>query len=334
MKTTLVAYANSDDALLLWSVDALDENVEGFSIQRQLKRGNAAQQTTWIDNYAPPGVKAYQSGHSAPSDQRPFRAFSWTDHSVGPGDRVRYRAAPFFAGTTSPAVSSASKWSRWLTIGQSPTATYRAFFNRGFVISQFMSRYLDEHYPTLDRLAALKQFKLDITTQLDNRIRQFLSGEIRTALLSLLDDANTSGHHVFAALFELSDPELVTRLSTLGSRAHVVLANGSIRVKTDPHTHKAIETEAAAANATRTRTAQGDQRCRRRRPADEPLRRAQAARTQQVPRRRRQERHPSEGVDGEHELDDNRTLHPAQQRVADRRSRRRSRLPRAVARAA
>jgi phosphatidylserine/phosphatidylglycerophosphate/cardiolipin synthase-like enzyme len=245
MKTTLVAYANSDDALVLWSADALDDNLEGFSIQRQLKRVSAAQQTSWIDNYAPPGIKAYQNGQSVPSDQRPFRAFRWTDHSVRRGDKVRYRVVPFLAGTTAPSLGLASNWSRWLTLGPPANATYQAFFNRGFVISQFMSRYLDENYPTLDRLAALREFKTDITTQLENKIRQFLSGEIRTALLTLLDEANTNGHEIYAALFELSDPELVTHLSKLGKRAHVVLANGSIQVKTDPKTHKA-ETQAAA----------------------------------------------------------------------------------------
>ncbi len=245
MKTTLVAYANSDDALLLWSADTLDTNLEGFAIQRQLTRGGSTE-TTWIDNYAPPGPATYQNGQLAPSDQRPFRAFTWTDHSVSRGDRVRYRVVPFLAGTTAPSIALASAWSRWLSIDQSPTATYRAFFNRGFVISQFVSRYLDEHYPHLDRLAALTQFKTDITAQLENRIRQFLSGEVRTALLGVLDEANASGHEVYAALFELSDPELIAHLCTLGGQAHVVLANGSIKVKTDRRTGKATETEAQA----------------------------------------------------------------------------------------
>jgi hypothetical protein len=71
MKTTLAVYTNSDDALLLWSVDQLDEAVEGFSIQRKLRRGSAAEETTWIDNYAPPGPKAYQNATaSAPTSAR------------------------------------------------------------------------------------------------------------------------------------------------------------------------------------------------------------------------------------------------------------------------
>jgi phosphatidylserine/phosphatidylglycerophosphate/cardiolipin synthase-like enzyme len=246
MKTTLVVYGNSDDALLLWSADRLDDDVEGFSVQRKLQRGNAAEVTSWIDNYAPPGLKAYQDGRHAPSDQRPFRSFSWTDHSVETGDKVRYRVAPFLAGTTAPATQLASAWSKRVTLGPAASAKNRAFFNRGFVISQFISRYLDEHFPNVDRIAALRKFKEQISTKLDDRIRVFLSGEIRTALLELLDDVARGSEEIYAALFELGDDELLAHLRALRGRAHVVLANGSIEVKKDPKTKKALETSAQA----------------------------------------------------------------------------------------
>jgi hypothetical protein len=62
----------------------------------------------------------------------------------------------------------------------------------------------------------------------------FLSGDLRTRLLALLADAlATPGVHVYAALFELSDPELLAGLIGLGPRAHVVLANGSVKHKGD-----------------------------------------------------------------------------------------------------
>jgi hypothetical protein len=43
--------------------------------------------------------------------------------------------------------------------------------------------------------------------------------------------ARAQGGQVFAALFELSDPELLAGLVALGTRAHVVLSNGSIQAK-------------------------------------------------------------------------------------------------------
>src|SRR5262249_28454913 len=57
----------------------------------------------------------------------------------------------------------------------------------------------------------------------------FLSGGLRLALLDQLHKAKKEKTDVFAALFELSDDELVTALSALGKKAHVVLANGSIK---------------------------------------------------------------------------------------------------------
>jgi phosphatidylserine/phosphatidylglycerophosphate/cardiolipin synthase-like enzyme len=246
MKTTLVAYVNSDDALLLWTADELDDQLEGFSIQRKLKRGNAAEKTTWIDNYAPPGPRTYQNGDHYPSDQRPFRTFTWTDHSVRRGDKVRYRVVPFLAGTTEPSISLASAWTTRVTLGHAPNAKNQAFFNRGFVISQFISRYLDEHYPNMNRIAALKKFKAEVSTQLESAIRIFLSGDVRTALLDLLDGVAQGNGQIYAALFELGDDELLRHLLPLGNRAHIVLANGSVQVKKDPHTKKALETSAEA----------------------------------------------------------------------------------------
>jgi phosphatidylserine/phosphatidylglycerophosphate/cardiolipin synthase-like enzyme len=54
---------------------------------------------------------------------------------------------------------------------------------------------------------------------------------LRTRLLELLAEAQKSGQHIFGALYELDDDELVKALGALGPRAHIVLANGSIESK-------------------------------------------------------------------------------------------------------
>jgi phosphatidylserine/phosphatidylglycerophosphate/cardiolipin synthase-like enzyme len=245
MKTTLRVYTNSDDALLLWTADQLDDGLRGFAIQRKLKRGQAPLKTEWLDNFAQPGRGRHQLGVLQSSAQWPFRSFTWTDHSVGAGDTVRYRAVPVLEGASGPSVELASAWSDSKKIGVGARARYRAFFNRGFVISQFMSRYLDEHYPGLSRTQALREFKKD-SAEVDDRLRVFLSGDVRMTLLTLLDEVRRGDGHVYAALFELGDEELVRALEALGARAHLVLANGSIEVKTDKKTGKATETSAEA----------------------------------------------------------------------------------------
>jgi phosphatidylserine/phosphatidylglycerophosphate/cardiolipin synthase-like enzyme len=242
VRTTLVVYANGDDALLLWTADRVDSGCIGFAIERRLSRGGATK-TAWLDNYAPPPKTASGLGQHQSSVDWPFRRFTWTDHSVGAGDRVSFRVVPVFDEGPDPA--RGSSWSKTVRLGWPASAKYRAFFNRGFVISQFMSRYLDEHYPGLSRPQALKRFKAD-AAQAEDRLRVFLSGQLRTELLDVLETIRGDGDHVYAALFELGDPELVDALAALGPRAHVVLANGAIEVKKDPVTKKAIETSAEA----------------------------------------------------------------------------------------
>jgi phosphatidylserine/phosphatidylglycerophosphate/cardiolipin synthase-like enzyme len=250
MKTKLAAYANNDDTLLLWTVDDVDAGCLGFGLQRKLKRGNAAVDTSWLDNFARPGPAPHQLGLHRPSDRFPFRSFTWTDHSVVAGDKVRYRAVPVVGGSQGPEpdMRLASDWTKVLEIGGRANAKYQAFFNRGFVISQFMSRYLDQHYPGLTRIQALRQFKRDISTQVENTLRTFLSGELRRKLLDVLDAAADANEEIYAALFELGDGELLQRLTRFGERAHVVLANGSIekkKVETAAQARKRDENEDA-----------------------------------------------------------------------------------------
>jgi hypothetical protein len=232
MNAKLVVYTNSDDALLQWTVDALDDNTLGFAIERRLGgTGRARAVVEFLENYAPPGPESHQTARHQPSDQRPFRSFSWTDHGVEPGDSVSYRVIPVVAGAPQLREDMASGWTRSVAIGGRRESPFSPSFNRGFVISQFMSRYLDEHFPGVDRVEALKRFKASITANVEDRIRIFLSGQVREAMLKLLDDVRRGKGEVYAALFELGDEQLLAALEKLGARAHVVLANGSIEAK-------------------------------------------------------------------------------------------------------
>ncbi|MDP9257792.1 MAG: phospholipase D-like domain-containing protein [Actinomycetota bacterium] len=241
MKARLVVHANADDALLLWATDTLDDGVQGFAVQRKLEAAGGGTTTTWLDNFAPPGTKKFQSGQHQPSTDWPFRAFTWTDHTVTRGDAASYRVVPVLADPADPSkllppkLSTASKWSAKHAIGAAGKTSYEAYFNRGFVISQFISRYLADHFPSVPIKQALAKFKTQITDHDEDAIRAFLSGELRTVLLKLLADANARGDDVHAALYELSDHELITGLTAFGARAHVVLSNGSIKAKPGEH---------------------------------------------------------------------------------------------------
>ncbi len=234
MATKLKVYANEDDALLYWSVPAPIAGCRGFAIQRRITRKGATNQTTDFllnrtgfegENVtAPPNGKAPVK----PSTEWPFQRFNWTDHDANTGDTVSYRVVPMIQKPNSklePSESDASAWSNPRVLGGQAKGRFQPFFNRGFVMSQFMSRYLAENKLTL------AQFKSHIGDATEKTIRQFLSGDLRKALLSQLETAATEKTEIYAALFELSDAELIAGLVKLGKNAHVVLANGSITAK-------------------------------------------------------------------------------------------------------
>jgi phosphatidylserine/phosphatidylglycerophosphate/cardiolipin synthase-like enzyme len=236
MPTTLKVYVNEDDALLFWSVSEPIAGCRGFAIEREITRkGERAHTQDVLFNrtgFASENVRAHaregQAAVSKSSKEWPFQRFSWTDHSAHTGDVVSYRVLPIIrtaAGALDSVEDEASEWSPNRTLGVNDDGIYQPFFNRGFVMSQFMARYLAENKLTL------KQFKGRIGDATDRTIREFLSGDLRKALLALLRAADTGKTEIYAALFELSDAELIAALAKLGKRAHVVLANGSITAK-------------------------------------------------------------------------------------------------------
>ena len=229
MPIRLKVYVNEDDALLFWSIPKPIPECRGFAIQRHIKRkGKKKTEEDFLVNRTgfenddktngkPPGTK--------PSTEWPFQRFSWTDHDAQTGDIVSYRVIPMIRnanGDLEQQEAQASDWSTDRTLGITK-GQFKPFFNRGFVMSQFMSRFLKE------RKLTLPEFKKLIRDQDDRTIRHFLSGDLRLALLNELESAAKEHGQVFAALFELSDDELIEALGKLKGNANVVLANGSVQ---------------------------------------------------------------------------------------------------------
>lgn len=223
MTVRLGVYQNSDDALLVWSVDEKIDNCIGFAVRRELTSGGRTK-SSWLDNYVGFSGEKAVVGEHRPSTEWPFQGFTWTDHGINEGDTARYRVTPVVRNGDGSLKRLDSRHSAWAS-GREPSTTYRAFFNRGYVMSQFIARYLEE------TKQSLSQFKDTISEEDEQTIRVFLSGEIRTQLLALLAAARESGGEVHAALFELGDDELIDALVPLGGGAHVVLANGSITAR-------------------------------------------------------------------------------------------------------
>ena len=76
--------------------------------------------------------------------------------------------------------------------------------------SQWLARLLPEKSPST-------KLRKAIATPGD-KIRNFLAGPVRDKLISLLTQTNEAKGHVYAALFELDDPELIPLLKAFGKR--------------------------------------------------------------------------------------------------------------------
>jgi phosphatidylserine/phosphatidylglycerophosphate/cardiolipin synthase-like enzyme len=96
----------------------------------------------------------------------------------------------------------------------SPTLT--AIFNRGLISTQHVSDALTGHANKGSLLAAIK----DPT----NSLRKDLAGDITGTLTSFVARAKRSGS-IYAALYELTDLELVQSLEAIGDKLNIVLAN-------------------------------------------------------------------------------------------------------------
>ncbi len=234
MKPSVTVYGNGDDALLFWTTAEKIPFCLGFAIERQwilcaAQPSNNGQTITLVNRV---GFKDDnpQPNETRLSSQWPFQRYSWTDHEVNTGDEVRYRVTPVIRqpdGALAMDTGSASAWTPKLKLTLERGNGFSCYFNRGLVMSQFMSRYLKRKYGVIND-KTLQKFKAEVKDA-ENPLRRFLSGDLGKRLADLLDEANSNGGHVFAALYELTDDNLINKLKTLKGRAHLVLSNGSDR---------------------------------------------------------------------------------------------------------
>lgn len=236
MQFQLATLANGDDVVLGWRPSGADLSAcFGFAIERRRNGGAVEVLKNRVSDKHPNAEPEKPQELLNPSDEYPFRLVNWTDHGVDAGDTVEYRVVAMMGKLHDLTRGASSEWSRPIALSNTCGAV-SAYFNRGLVISQFAARVMREHDWTPADLK--KNIGL-----VDNQFRRFLSGQLRTALLDILDGAAKNPKtHAYAALFELSDEELIDRLVALGPRLHVVLANGAVK--------KAGEDENSAARAT------------------------------------------------------------------------------------
>jgi phosphatidylserine/phosphatidylglycerophosphate/cardiolipin synthase-like enzyme len=216
---SIVAHANCDDTYVVWRYSKAIADCRGFALYRKPKGGSEEPVHTFI----PFAGEEHKPGEHRPSSEWPIQKFAWADVLARSGETVSYRVVPMVGkpGALEEAKDQASPWSDPVEVSADADDGLFAYFNRGVLATQSVARRLKGDEPWG------KQLKTMIATP-GNITREYLSGELRLALRRVLADAESSPKAaIYAALFELNDPELVTDLCALGPRAHVILANGA-----------------------------------------------------------------------------------------------------------
>ncbi len=237
----LSVYKNCDDALLFWRTrvsgkwDTAINNCIGFSIERQRLDKNGEWKETEIlrnrvgfTNTKITDEQAKEEDLTRPSDIWPFQRYNWTDHGANNGETVRYRVvavakpASGKLGKSKLQPIAESGWTEEIEItGSTDGGLYEAYFNRGNVMSQYIARIMrQEGWDKMDLKENIKEY--------EEPVRRFLAGELRTVILNMLDEVIEDVNlEFYAALYELTDNELIDKLKLLRGRGHIVLSNGS-----------------------------------------------------------------------------------------------------------
>jgi hypothetical protein len=174
-----------------------------------MRRRNGVEETvsTWV------GFEddEHEEGERRASTNWPIQKYQWTDYMANPGDTVQYRVLPMIGPDKRNLHSdndNASEWTNKIALTAEAAPKIETHFNRGIVAAQWVSRRLGI---TATNLQA-KKLETVISTPNDP-FRNYLAGPLGARLLQLLASAATEKRDVYAALYELDDPQLEAALA-------------------------------------------------------------------------------------------------------------------------
>ena len=158
---------------------------------------------------------------------------------AAPGDRLQYRVVPMVGpdrkNLATDAVN-ASAGTNVITLSHEAENKFEVYFNRGIVAAQWVSRRLGVTDDDLKTTALRK-----VINTPGDFFREYLAGPLGARLFEILAKAAKNKNEIYAALYELDDEQLEKALEKIGKRAHVVLANGSVKKKGEDQNRRARE---------------------------------------------------------------------------------------------
>jgi phosphatidylserine/phosphatidylglycerophosphate/cardiolipin synthase-like enzyme len=216
------AFANCDMVTIVWQADPIPA-CRGFALARQVSGEPGDASGDFVRTWVGFAGQQHEAGESQPSTVWPIQRYIWSDYLPTEGQKVRYQVVPMIgsaAHLTKAPQSEWSPWTDWITVATGQSEGFEAYFNRGIVPGQFLAR----------QAGTSAEFKQMLNADIKNphsKNRDFLSGPLRPALLGLLNKAKQDGTTIYAALYELNDPELMTALKALGASCDLVLGSGA-----------------------------------------------------------------------------------------------------------
>jgi hypothetical protein len=171
---------NGDDVFIGWKPDGVIPKCRGFALMRR-RNGVEVPVKTWV------GFEDddWEEGERRSSTDWPIQKYQWTDYMAAPGDTLQYRVVPMVGPDKSnlqPDEARASEWTDEITLSSEVTPNIEAYFNRGIVAAQWVSRRLGEKTPSLQ---AAKLRKIISTP--NDLFRNYLSGPLGARLFALLE---------------------------------------------------------------------------------------------------------------------------------------------------
>ncbi len=214
-----LAIANNDIVYLWWTMPKKIPDCLGFTIHR-LQAGKAAAPLPAFVGFDPKEVTPADPKNRN-TDFLPIQSFQWKDLFVPEETDVSYEIIPV-AGKPGEKLTQmiGSKFVTNTIRATDQLGKHRVVFNRGIISTQALSRKLKKEEGELTANALRK-----VISEPGNDIRNGLAGESLAALPSLLRRAKEEGGKCFAALYELTDPELIAALIEHKDFVELILSN-------------------------------------------------------------------------------------------------------------
>jgi phosphatidylserine/phosphatidylglycerophosphate/cardiolipin synthase-like enzyme len=218
-----VAISNNDMVYLHWHVDEKIPGCLGFNVIRHDAKTQQQQPLPAMVGFSSDTAAGNAAAGKKFRDTAvwPVQKYSWKDLFAQRGGTYWYEIVPMIGkpGDLKPDTSRAMRTNS-VTV-DSKHGDCSVYFNRGIISTQAIARSLPKGKSGLPNSGVLKK-------RIENPkdpIRARLVGDLENGVLALLERAKSDGGECYCALYELSDKDLITHLTALGKKVHIVLSN-------------------------------------------------------------------------------------------------------------